>query len=401
MRILCVTQRYYPAIGGAENLIKTYLDFLAKRHDVTVFTSDSLSIDSFWKETKTKSDSKPLEYPVKRFEVLIPSKIKNDDNLKMFSLLSNYPGPLMPDLWKALLAKKLEYDLIIVTAFPYDHVIPAYVAATKWKIPIISIPLIHDEFPELFLTGMRLSLLSTSNRILVLSQNEKKLLTDLGIDDSNIHQIKPYIKKPIIDIGEIHSFKKKYNLTDKKIVLFTGSKSFVKGIITLIESMKKIWENHDDVILLLIGPTTKEFQNYFGKLPKFIKKKIIDLEIVDDKTKDLAFESCNFFVLPSKSESFGLVIIESWIHEKPAIGCNILATKELIDHMENGLLVSFDDVNGLSNAISKLLGDNILAENLGRSGFKKSNQFTDIKNLDNFEKICVNTIDKYKKNMLK
>ena len=54
-----------------------------------------------------------------------------DKNLKLFPLLSNYPGPFMPDLWIELLSEKLKYDLIIVTAFPYDHVIPAFIAAKK------------------------------------------------------------------------------------------------------------------------------------------------------------------------------------------------------------------------------------------------------------------------------
>ena len=401
MKILCVTQRYYPVVGGAENLIKTYLDFLALEHDITVFTSNSLSLDSFWKETNSVIPDTKLDYPVKRFDVLIPSKIKNDKNLQLLPLLSNYPGPFMPDLWIELLTIELKYDLIITIAFPYDHVIPAFIAAKKWDIPIIAIPLIHDEFPELFLTGMRLSLLSSANSILVLSQNEKQLLIEYGFDGSKINQIKPYIKKENQDTSEISSFREKYSLQNKKIILFTGSKSSVKGIIVLIESMKKIWKKHDDVVLLLVGPTTNEYQNYFRKLSKIFKEKIIDLQITDNKTKDLAFESCDLFVLPSKSESFGIVIIESWIHKKPVIGCNISSTSDLIDHMENGLLVSFGDIEGLSNAISKLLEDNILAENLGTMGFKKSNQFTDKNNLDIFEKICLETINQHKSNISK
>ena len=396
MRILCVTQRFYPVIGGAENLIKTYLDFLALKHDVTVFTSNSLSIDSFWNETNSLFPDTELEYPVKRFNVLVPSKIKNDKNLQLLPLLSNYPGPFMPDLWLELLTRELNYDLIITTAFPYDHMIPAFLAAKKWNIPIIAIPLIHDEFPELFLTGTRLSLLSCANSILVLSKNEKQLLMEYGFDDSKIYQIKPYIKKQDQYTSEISLFRKKHDLQNKKIILFVGSKSFVKGIKVLIESMKKIWETHDDVILLIAGPATEEFQNYYSKLSKIFKKNIIDLQIIDEKTKDLAFESCDLFVLPSKSESFGIVIIESWIHKKPVIGCDISSTRDLIDHMENGLLVKFGDIDGLSNAISKLLEDNFLAKNLGNTGFKKSNRFTDKNNLSEFEKICLETVNKYK-----
>ena len=117
----------------------------------------------------------------------------------------------------------------------------------------------------------------------------------------------------------------------------------------IIKSLNSV--SSDNTILLLVGPTTNEYQNYSRKLSKNIKEKIIDLEIIDDKTKDLAFENCDLFVLPYESESFGLVIIESWIHKKPVIGCNISSTKELVDDMKNGLLVSFGDVDGLKDAI--------------------------------------------------
>ena len=65
------------------------------------------------------------------------------------------------------------------------------------------------------------------------------------------------------------------------------------------------------------------------------------------------------------------------------------------------MLVPFGDVGELTKAISKLLEDNILAENLGKTGFKKSNEFTDINNLHSFEKICLKIISEYKSNNLK
>jgi glycosyltransferase involved in cell wall biosynthesis len=395
MRILCVTQRYYPAVGGAENLIKTYLDFLSLNHDVTVFTSNSLSIDSFWNKTKPFNPKPKLNYPVKYFDILTPSEIKNSKYLQLFPLLSNYPGPLMPNLWLELLTKELKFDLIITIAFPYDQVVPSFIAAKKWGIPIIAIPLIHEEFPELFLTGMRLSLLTLANSIFVLSNHEKNLLTNLGIEASGIHKITPYLTRQDLIEDGVSIFKKKYYLKNKKIILFVGSKSFVKGIKFLIESMKKIWRISDDVVLLILGPSTEEYQNYFKRLPEIFKKQIIDLEIVDEKIKNLALESCTLLVLPSKSESFGLVIIESWMHKKPVIGCDLSSTKELIKHMENGIITPFNDVDKLSENISKLLDDDKLYYKLANGGFKKSIQFTDENNLQKFEELCLTTVTQF------
>ena len=55
----------------------------------------------------------------------------------------------------------------------------------------------------------------------------------------------------------------------------------MKGIFHLIEAMKIIWEQKHKVNLILIGPDTKEFSEYFGKLSEDTRKKIIDLGITN------------------------------------------------------------------------------------------------------------------------
>ena len=114
------------------------------------------------------------EYPIKRYKILTPSEFPSYDKWSNFSLASNYPGPFSPDLWTELITKKIDFDLILAAGYPYDHILPAYLASKKWHIPIILIPFIHEEFPELHLTGFRLNILSNSDVVIALSNSEKK-----------------------------------------------------------------------------------------------------------------------------------------------------------------------------------------------------------------------------------
>jgi len=126
MRILCVIQRFYPVIGGAEILTKNLLDHLSKSHEITVYTTNAKDTKSFWNHNGEKIDTKEnLSYTIKRFNFLLPDDINIDKDFEKFSLSSNYPGPFSPSLWKDLISKRPNFDLIFVTAFPYDHIICA------------------------------------------------------------------------------------------------------------------------------------------------------------------------------------------------------------------------------------------------------------------------------------
>ena len=59
MKILTVIQRYHPVIGGSENLAKSLMDYMAKNHDVTVYTTSADDIQSFW-YTGSKKIQKPM-----------------------------------------------------------------------------------------------------------------------------------------------------------------------------------------------------------------------------------------------------------------------------------------------------------------------------------------------------
>lgn len=401
MRILCVTQRYFPVIGGSEILAKNFMDYMAKKHQIFVYTSNADDVQSFWNKNASKINNfVSYDYPIKRYEILTPSEIKFDDNnLTKLPLVFDYPGPFLPSMWNDLITAKIDFDLIFVTAYPYDHVIPAYVASKKWKIPLIILPLIHEEFPELYSTGLRLTMLSNSDAIVTLSESEKRNLVDRGIDEQKISVVYPTINKDEWSNPDQEKFRKSLSINPMtKIVLFAGSKAPSKGIIHLIDAMKIVWSKNYDVLLVLLGPSTKEYENYFSKLSNDIKKKIIDLGVVDIETKKNAFAACNLLALPSKSESFGLVYLEAWLCEKPVIGCKIDTTSEVIDDMKNGILVQFGNVKEISKAITYLIDDPDISESYGKNGKSKLKKYIFQNSFENFEKLCNLVVENFKNN---
>ena len=393
MKILCVSQRFFPTIGGAEQVVKNYLDFLSKNHEITVYTTNAYDLKSFWDEKGKKIMNPPsLNYEIKRYEILPPNKVPKEFHDFPFTISS--PGPFSPDLWNDLLNLKDNFDLIIGTAFPYDHIIPAFIASKKYGIPIIIIPHLHLEFPYLYLTGLKLSMLSEATAVVVNTDEEKNALIKHSIVGKKIHIIPPGIEIKNHS-HELKNIKEKLGIPKKSlIVLFTGTKSADKGVINLIESMKIFWNENKNIELILFGVSTKEFEFYIKKQKQKIKNRIFNLGIISDDEKWAIFNSCDIFAMPSKSESFGITYIEAWLYKKPVIACDISAIRNVIDDQENGILVKFGDKKQLHDAIERLF-DSDLRKKLGENGYQKLIQKYDSKKLcQEFENVCIKTVSK-------
>jgi glycosyltransferase involved in cell wall biosynthesis len=155
--------------------------------------------------------------------------------------------------------------------------------------------------------------------------------------------------KPVENAKDILGLPRK-----NRLILTVGSLMKKKGHIYLIEAMRRVIEKAEDAICVIIGEG-----NLKGELEKAIgdlglKKNIHIQDRKSEEELNLWMNACDLFVLPSLSESFGIVQIE-------AMGCGkaVVATRnggsEYILTSETGILVEKADPIDLSNAILKAL----------------------------------------------
>jgi glycosyltransferase involved in cell wall biosynthesis len=105
-----------------------------------------------------------------------------------------------------------------------------------------------------------------------------------------------------------------------------------------------------------------------------LENKVIFAGHLSQKDLDSIYERCNFTVLPSVKEGFGLVVVESWLHHKPAIVTDQAGVAELIEDGKNGLLFDPNDSSALTNNIALLYDDSELCKKMGDRGFETSAQ---------------------------
>ena len=84
----------------------------------------------------------------------------------------------------------------------------------------------------------------------------------------------------------------------------------------------------------------------------------------------------DIFVLPSKSEAFGYVLLEAGQAHVPVVATNVGGIPDIIENNVNGLLVPPEDTPALTRSIRALLTDQTLCERLATAHFEKSQTFT-------------------------
>ncbi len=178
--------------------------------------------------------------------------------------------------------------------------------------------------------------------------------------------------------GNGESFRKKHRIPlGAKVVLCLGRISEPKNQLFLVKAFSEIKKRYPSAYLLLVGPV-KDF-NYQEKIMKQVFEdgiqdsfSLLPAISLDDPELIDAYHSCDVFVLPSKNESFGIVILEAWATGKPVIASRIGGIPDLIQENENGLLFELENKKDLIEKILYLWSQEELAEKFGRSGQAKA-----------------------------
>jgi len=163
---------------------------------------------------------------------------------------------------------------------------------------------------------------------------------------------------------------------NEKIVLFLGRVTIQKGPDYFIEVAKKVLDFKKNVRFVIAGSG--------DMLPRIIER-AAELGISDKVTftgflhgADVhrAFQMADLYVMPSTSEPFGLVALESLKNNTPVIISKQSGVSEVL---HNALKVDFWDINEMTNKIVNVLNYEELHHELEKNSFQEVQKFNLIK----------------------
>lgn len=133
--------------------------------------------------------------------------------------------------------------------------------------------------------------------------------------------------------------RERLGLTEDAQIIFTlGGLIKRKGFNYLIDAMKQVCDHRNDVFCF-IGGTGPERENLKRQIDRLnLGEQVKLLGSVPSESLPLWMNAANLFVLPSLSESFGVVQIEALACGKPVVSARNRGSEEVITSDEYGLL---------------------------------------------------------------
>jgi len=104
--------------------------------------------------------------------------------------------------------------------------------------------------------------------------------------------------------------------------------------------------------------------------------------IESDKREEF-FDSLDVFVLPSRTESFGMVVVEAMGRKKIVVATNCEGPSEIIKNGINGFLVEKQNPNAMADMLEKIILNKIDLNNITSNAYKNAIENYEVQSLMN------------------
>ena len=141
-----------------------------------------------------------------------------------------------------------------------------------------------------------------------------------------------------------------------------------KGIDILLQSISKLGTRAQDLCFAIAGNGPEEQMLKQRARDLRIEQRVVFLGEIENKDIPALLKDCEFFVLPSRSEPFGIVFLEAMTFGKVIVATNVGGIPEFVVDGFNGLLVPSEDSDALAEKIELCIENQDLRERLGRNG---------------------------------
>lgn len=355
MRIAIITPFYPPSIGGVETIAQDTAIELAKRgYSVHVLTTTH---DSEWKKVADSGMSQEEGVIVHRLE---------------FSWIKVGNATIMKELRQAM--NKITPEIVHA-----HNLHPHLLQAIKWKKDFAYriVAQLHHPIATGIDHLLARAIYPLTMRYMVRKQNkidmfvahtdlEREWLVEEGIDSQKIHIVNyPCVPSHLLNYTPKPTCKLEY--PEKFVVLYVGRLAWRKGIHTLLEALRRVNIELDNVVAVIAGPRN---ERYYGLLHKLAYE--LDLEghvffkrSLSDSEKYDYMGSCTVFGSPSIRDYTPITLIEAQALGTPVISTTVGSIPAIVKNRQTGLLVRPEDSEELAKAIKRVILDHRERDRLG------------------------------------
>ena len=366
MRILLVSDVYFPRVNGVSTSIQTFAhQFCALGHDVTLIAP------AYGAEPEER-------FPIHR----IPSRPvpfdAEDHLMRRAGVRRIYPGiaRLKPDLVHIQTPFAAHYEGVRLASHLGIPVIETYHTYFEEYLENY-LPFIPRQLLRLAARRFTVSQCRSVDAVVVPSTPMLNVLRGYGVS-ATCHVIPTGIPSGSFACGDGAAFRSQHGIPpDRPLMLYVGRVAFEKNVHFLIDVAEATRRRLPDILLVIAGEGPAR-----DALERDVARRGLQGHVLfsgylgRDRELPNCYAAADAFVFASRTETQGLVLLEAMAAGTPVVTTAVMGTEAVMADGRGGLVVA-EDAAGFADALSSLLGDSELSSRLSREARKKAAEWSD------------------------
>lgn len=227
-------------------------------------------------------------------------------------------------------------------------------------------------------------IIGCSDAVLASCEAEVAQLVRLyGADPSRVEIVAPGVDHAFFAPGQRRQARRAIALPEEgRMLLFVGRIQPLKGLEVAIRSLAELADRCPDAFLVVVGgPSGPSGQAEVDRMHALVAELGVEerVRFVPPQAHELLstyYRAADVCVVPSRSESFGLVALEAAACGTPVVAAAVGGLTSLVDDGRTGYLIEGRSPSDFAAAIERVLADPAHAADLGRRGAIRARSYT-------------------------
>lgn len=209
-------------------------------------------------------------------------------------------------------------------------------------------------------------------------ESQLAVLYDAPAD--RIEIVPPGVDHAFFSPGDQRGARHALGLGDEPVLLFVGRVQPLKRLGVAVEVLARI-ERQDATLVAVGGPSGRQGEAELAR----IRDRAAELGVTDrihwvdpvpHHLLSTYYRAADVCLVPSRSESFGLVALEAAACGIPVVAAAVGGLRSIVEHGRTGFLVDGGEPAYFAAYVDEVLGHSALATELGRAAADRARTFT-------------------------
>jgi D-inositol-3-phosphate glycosyltransferase len=228
------------------------------------------------------------------------------------------------------------------------------------------------------------AIIRCSDTVLASCSVEATQISDLyGADPSRIRIVAPGVDHAFFGPGDRAQARRALDLpASGPLLLFVGRIQPLKGASVAVATLASVARDEPEARLVVVGgPSGPHGHDEVVRIADLVEslglsEKVLFVPPRPHELLSTYYRAADVCLVPSRSESFGLVALESAACGTPVVASDVGGLRSLVDHGRTGFLVEEPDPEAYAGWVRQILAEPLLAERLSTGSVLRARRYT-------------------------